>query len=311
MEAPDILITSGDPNGIGIEILLKALYQNPISRKIALIGKKEIVEYYAKKLDLPLPYMEIIEIKSNFSINPGKVERVNGEFSAKCIEESVSLLNKGYGKALITLPICKENLHLSGYHFEGHTDFLKHLTNSKKTMMFFYSPSFSVALHTVHIPLRDVFKHIKEGELISSIEFVYSESKKVLNLKKPEIFVCGLNPHAGENGHIGKEDFQIKNVVNKLKEMSIPVKGVFPSDTLFANLKENPEQIVYAMYHDQGLIGIKTKHPKKSINITLGLPFLRLSVTHGTAFDIAGKGIADYNNLRYVLETAEKLIGRA
>ena len=310
MANPEILITTGDPNGIGIEILLKALYHNPISRKIALIGNKEIVEYYSKTLKLPMPDMEIIEIESDFSLNPGKMERVNGKFSAKCIEESVSLIKKGYGKALITLPICKENLHLSGYHFEGHTDFLKHLTNSKKTMMFFYSPSFSVALHTVHIPLKDVFKHINKNELIEGIEFVYSETRRVLNFTKPEVFVCGLNPHAGENGHIGLEDFEIKNAVNKLKEKGIEVKGVFPSDTLFTNLKENPENIVYAMYHDQGLIGIKTKHPEKSANITLGIPFLRLSVSHGTAFDIAGKGIANYNNLRYVLETTEQLLGR-
>ena len=177
-------------------------------------------------------------------------------------------------------------------------------------MMMFYSPSFSVVLHTVHIPLKEVFKHINQKELEESIEFVFNETKKILNFENPQIFVCGLNPHAGENGHIGKEDFEIKKAAKTLIQKGLPVKGVFPSDTLFSHLKQNPEQIVYAMYHDQGLIGIKTKHPEKSVNITLGLPFLRLSVSHGTAFDIAGKGIADYNNLRYVLETAEMLLGR-
>ena len=305
-----ILVTCGDPNGIGVEIFLKTLNNTKLKNEIVFIGNKKVLEFYANLYNLKVPDIEIIEIDADFSLNPGKIETINGKFSAKCIEKAVDLIKGGYGNALVTLPICKENFQQSGYKFEGHTDFLKHLTNAKKTMMMFYSPSFSVVLHTVHIPLKEVFKHINQKELEESIEFVFNETKKILNFENLQLFVCGLNPHAGENGHIGKEDFEIKKAAKTLIQKGLPVKGVFPSDTLFSHLKQNPEQIVYAMYHDQGLIGIKTKHPEKSVNITLGLPFLRLSVSHGTAFDIAGKGIADYNNLRYVLETAEMLLGR-
>lgn len=305
-----ILITCGDPNGIGAEIFLKTLNNIDFKDNIAFIGSKKILKFYSNLLNLELPDIEVVEIEEDFSLNPGKSETINGNFSAKCIEKAVKLIQEGYGKAIITLPISKENLHNAGYNFEGHTDFLQKLTNSQKTAMFFYSPSFSAALHTIHIPLKQVFQHINKEELERGIEFVFNEAKQKLKFKNPEILVCGLNPHAGENGHIGKEDFVIKEAVKNLQEKNLPVKGVFPSDTLFAKLKDNPEKIVYAMYHDQGLIGIKTKHPVKSVNITLGLPFLRLSVSHGTAFDIAGRGIADYNNLLYVLITANKLLGR-
>ncbi|BBB33308.1 4-hydroxythreonine-4-phosphate dehydrogenase [Thermotomaculum hydrothermale] len=305
-----IIVTCGDPNGIGVEIFHKCLNNGMSPDNLVFVGNEKILKHYANILNLKIPEIEVVNIQSEFSLNPGKIETINGQFSAKCIEKAVELIKDGYGKALVTLPICKENFRESGYNFEGHTDFLKHLTHSKRTMMMFYSPSFSVVLHTIHIPLKDVFEHINQEEIEEKIEFAYLEAKRTLKFKKPEIYVCGLNPHAGENGHIGDEDFEIKKGVEKLKEKGIPVKGVFPSDTLFSHLKENPEQIVYAMYHDQGLIGIKTKHPEKSVNITLGLPFLRLSVSHGTAFDIAGKGIADYNNLWYVLITANKLLGR-
>lgn len=305
-----IIVTCGDPNGISAEIFLKALNNILFTSKIVFVGNKKILDFYANLYNIKIPDIEIIETDADFSLNPGKIKTINGNFSAKCIEKAVDLIKKGHGDALVTLPICKENFQQSGYKFEGHTDFLKHLTNADKTMMMFYSPSFSVVLHTVHIPLKEVFKHINQKELEENIEFAFNETKKTLNFENPEIYVCGLNPHAGENGHIGKEDFEIKEAVRVLKGKRIPVRGVFPSDTLFSNLKENPEQIVYTMYHDQGLIGIKTRHPEKSINITLGLPFLRLSVSHGTAFDIAGKGIANYNNLRYVLETTEQLLGR-
>ncbi len=305
-----IIVTCGDPNGIGVEIFLKTIERIDFSSQLVFVGNKNILEYYSKLLNLKSPDIEIIDVDSDYTLSPGKIEKVNGKFSAKCIETGVSLIKKGYGKALVTLPLCKENFRESGYRFEGHTDFLRFLTNSEKTMMMFYSPSFSVVLHTIHIPLIKVFKHINREEIETNIEFAYKEILNKLNPKKPEIFICGLNPHAGENGHIGKEDFEIKKAAKQLEAKGLPVKGVFPSDTLFSKLKENPDQIVYAMYHDQGLIGIKTKHPQKSVNITLGLPFLRLSVSHGTAFDIAGKGIADYNNLLYVLLTTKKLLGR-
>ncbi len=305
-----IIITCGDPNGIGIEIFLKALKQIDFFDNLIFVGKRKILEYYSNLLNINLPPLDIVEIDEEYRLCPGKIETVNGKFSGKCIEKAVELIQKGAAQALITLPICKENFQKSGYSFEGHTDFLKHLTKSKKTLMMFYSPSFSVLLHTIHIPLKSVFKHINKEEIQSNIKFAYNEIKEKLKFQNAEFFVCGLNPHAGENGHIGTEDFEIKKAIKHLIKEGLPVKGVFPADTLFSKLKHNPEQIVYAMYHDQGLIGIKTKHPEQSINITLGLPFLRLSVSHGTAFDIAGKGLANYNNLLFVLFTLKKLLGR-
>ncbi len=301
-----ILITCGDPNGIGIEILLKAANIIDLKDRIVFVGKREILSFYSKKLGIPLPSIEVVEVESDFSLNPGKIEKINGKFSALCIEKAVEIARKDH-YPIVTLPICKENFRASGYDFEGHTDFLKYLTGSKKTMMMFLSPSFSVVLHTVHIPLNKVPLHVSKDELIDGIQFAYNHTKKLFTGKDVDIYVCGLNPHAGENGYIGKEDFTIKEAVSYLQGKHLPVKGVFPADTLFFRMT-GERNIVYAMYHDQGLVAVKTKHPEECVNITLGLPFLRLSVSHGTAFDIAGKGVANYNNLLYVLNTTIRFL---
>ncbi len=301
-----IVFSAGDPNGIGAEIFLKAANKTESPEQLIYVGNGKILEFYSERLGIPLPPVEIVEVESDFSINPGNIETVNGKFSAECIKQAVNLIKEKKAHSLITLPICKENFRQSGFEFEGHTDYLKYLTHSPKTMMMFYSPSFSVILHTVHIPLKKVFDSVKADKLAENMEFAYIEIQK-LGIKNPEFFVCGINPHAGENGYIGKEDFEIKKAVELLKNKGLNIKGVFPADTLFAKVKHSPSKVIYAMYHDQGLIGIKTAHPEESANITLGLPFLRASVSHGTAFDIAGKNKANYNNLLYVINTVLKL----
>jgi 4-hydroxythreonine-4-phosphate dehydrogenase len=306
----NIVITCGDPSGIGPEIIVKAIKKIKTICNPILIGSKLLFTQTAKRLSIALPEnLTIEDIGTDFENSPGTLSKINGHFAGKAIEKGVSLCLEKKAKAIVTAPINKEALHLGGYNFPGHTEFLRYLSNSQKTRMLFYSDKFSVLLHTIHIPLKQVFDKIEKNMLIENIDKGVTQFTKTTKIK-PDIVVCGLNPHAGENGQIGTEDFAIMEAVNYLKSKGMNISGPYPADTLFMKvLKQKNHVLVYAMYHDQGLIPIKTLFPKTSINVTLGLPFIRTSVNHGTAFDIAKKGIADEKNLISAVETAVKFIG--
>lgn len=289
-----IAITTGDINGIGLEITVKALNNLDIpDDKIVLITNKTILETYPK---LKHNY-EIIDIEYNKSVEYGKLTKESGEFSFRCLKKACEIRPK----AIVTAPVSKEALHLAGHKFNGQTEVLEHYLahDGQKAEMLFISRGFNVLLLTRHCALKDI-KLTKEL-IIEKVKRLAVFFRKRFNIKEPNFALCSLNPHAGEGGILGTEEIEIiKPAVEELRKKGIRITDPLPSDTLFIKAGENynkginaPYDCYIATYHDQGLIPIKTIAGAKTVNTTIGLDIIRTSPSHGTAFDIAGKNLAD------------------
>lgn len=313
---PVIGITIGDPFGIGPEIVEKGVLDyiknRGAKKRILILGSKR----YLKNLNFPVlrSMEEAKSIESNailddFPEENGEVGRASasgGKLSFMYLEKALHLARKGIIDTLITAPISKIAWEMAGIRYRGHTEFLRDFFGIKRVIMSFFSEDLKIALFTHHIPLRNLFDKLKKDELESFLRFLFEELRR-FNFDL-EVVVAGINPHAGEEGTIGDEEEKIlKPVIEKLKREGFKVSGPYPSDSLFYRIKERKDVIVLCYYHDQGLIPFKLLHFKDGVHITLGLPILRLSPVHGTAFDIAGKGIADPSSMLQCLYWAEKL----
>lgn len=303
-----IAITTGDPNGIGAEITIKALNKLNYDReKFALITNKKVLDYYGK---LNKDY-EIIDIPYFSDILPGKVTPEAGEFSYQSLKKVCEIKPK----AIVTAPVAKNALHLAGHIYNGQTEilnkFLSH--DNQHAEMLFVAKDFRVLLLTRHCALKEI--NITKELIINKITDLNTFFKTKFNIKNPNFALCSLNPHAGEDGILGREEIEIiRPAVNILREKGIEITEPLPSDTLFVkagsayNLnKKMPYDCYIAMYHDQGLIPIKTVAGDKTVNMTIGLDIIRTSPGHGTAFDIAGKNTADENGMISAIEEALKL----
>lgn len=289
-----IAITTGDPNGIGAEITIKALnlLQLP-PEKCVIIGNKKIIE---ANNPLDLNY-EIISIDYDGDINKGIDTKEGGEFSFQILKKASEI----QPKAIVTAPVSKNAMHFAGHYFNGQTEVLEHFLamDGQRAEMLFTSDDFRVLLLTRHIAICDI-KLTKEL-IINKIQRLYNFFKTKTNISNPKIGLCALNPHAGENGVIGKEELDIIiPAVKSLQELGINISLPISADTLLANalktaLSKNtqPYDCYVAMYHDQGLIPIKALGLENVVNMTIGLNIIRTSPSHGTAFDIAGKNIAN------------------
>ena len=290
-----IAITTGDPNGIGAEITIKALKLLDLPEdKIVLVSNKKILDYYGK---LDKNY-EIIEIPYDIrDIQAGKITAEAGEFSFQSLVKVCEL----YPKAIVTAPVAKNALHLAGHIFNGQTEILqKYLARDNQSAeMLFVADNFRVLLLTRHCALKDI--HLTTDIVTNKILLLKKIFIKHFSIPEPKFALCGFNPHAGEDGILGKEEIDILiPAVEKLKNSGICITLPKPADTLFVNAAKNyfngekDEYDCYiANYHDQGLIPIKTVAGKKTVNMTIGLDIIRTSPGHGTAFDIAGKNTAD------------------
>lgn len=279
-----ILITLGDPNGIGSEIIFKSLSMlSENNRKnIELIGYKSSWNY-------SVPDIVFHNIDSSYNIKMGKISPYAGEIALKSLDKAISLLKTNKYSGLVTGPISKEAIVLSGQsNFRGHTDYLAEAFNSQ-TEMVFWSKKWSVLLATIHIALKDVPSFITPNRLEEAIKNAIKFHQQFH--QNGLIAVCGLNPHAGENGIIGTEeqDFFI-STIEKFKNKK--VVGPISADVVFQQAEQGKYSMIVALYHDQALIPFKLLHFNDGVNVTVGLPFLRTSPDHGTAFDIAGKNIA-------------------
>lgn len=287
-------ITTGDPNGIGAEITIKALQQLDLPQnKIVLISNKKILDYYGK---LDKNY-EIIEIPYNSEIQAGKVTKEAGEFSYQSLKRICELRPK----AIVTAPVAKNALHIAGHIYNGQTEvlqkFLAH--NNQLAEMLFVANNFRVLLLTRHCALKDIT--LTKEIVITKIKNLVKTFESQFGITNPKFALCGFNPHAGEDGILGKEEIEILlPAVEELRSQGINLTNPLPSDTLFVKAAKhyyadkNDEFDCYiANYHDQGLIPIKTVAGDKTVNMTIGLDIVRTSPGHGTAFDIAGKNIAD------------------
>ncbi len=327
MNLPKIGITMGDPTGIGPEIIVKALSMdepfrvcrpfvfgdpNIILKTIEIFGLEAVVEicseipergYRPKKI-----YIFASTMLDNSRINFGNPDKECGIAMARYIEDAVNWLKKGLIDAITTCPINKEAINKAGFHFPGHTEFIAHLTGVTSVAMMFLTPRWRVVLATTHLPLKDVPKFINKIHILSIIRLTNDGLRRFFRISKPRIAVLGLNPHCGEDGLLGNEEIEeIIPSIQEAKREFISVEGPFPADSFFNMERDSVFDAVVSMYHDQGLIPIKMMDFKEAVNFTLGLPFVRTSVAHGTAYDIAGKGIADPKNLIKALLVASEL----
>jgi len=292
VDKPRIGITVGDPAGIGPEISVKA------STDARVLEACEPIIYGPHTA----PYLS--------PFTPGELSAEAGRTASGAIVSAVNDALVGKIDAITTAPINKEALALAGIPFKGHTDMLAMLTQSGPAVMMFHSPELRVVLATVHVALRHV-PGLLTRELMDFLIDLTAKELPRFGYPRPRIAVAGLNPHAGEHGVIGDEDEEVLRpaIDRARKDRGIDVTGPWPGDTVFARAARGEFDVVIACYHDQGLIPVKLLAFGRAVNVTLGLPIVRTSVDHGTAFDIAGKGIADPSSLVEAILLAAKLVG--
>lgn len=291
MALPVIAITVGDPAGIGPEIARKA------AASPTVIACCRPVLYG--------PWRE--DALTDFS--PGAPTAASGDAAYRAIEAAVTDARAGRVAAVATGPVSKEALAMAGYPWKGHTDLLAHLTGASRVAMMFWSPRLRVVLATVHIPLAEVPRALSERVLRDAVELAHGEMPK-FGIAAPRIGVAALNPHAGEGGLMGHEEAHVmRPAIEAMRGEGIDVSGPFPADTLFVRAARGEFDVIVAAYHDQGLIPVKLLGFGAAVNVTLGLPIIRTSVDHGTAYDIAGKNQADEGSLIEAVMLAARLAG--
>ena len=327
VKKPIIGITMGDAAGIGPEIIVKALSKGEIYRVSSplVIGDGKVLKSKIKnqrsKIKINpinrveegrfrLGIMDLMDLK-NIRIKRlkiGKVNRMAAEAAVEYIGKAVSLARKGEIDALVTAPVNKEGLKKAGFRFLGHTELLAHLTRTKNYAMMLVGGPLKVILVTTHLPLSKVSSSLSRERIYQTIRLAW-ENMRYFGIGEPRIGVAGLNPHAGEEGLFGREEKRsIIPAVEKAKKKGMKVEGPIPPDTIFHRALKGEFDCVIGMYHDQGLIPLKMLAFERGVNITLGLPIIRTSVDHGTAYEIAGKGMANPQSLIEAIKVAAQLV---
>ncbi|MEE2895623.1 MAG: 4-hydroxythreonine-4-phosphate dehydrogenase PdxA [Planctomycetota bacterium] len=327
---PVIGVTIGDPLGIGPEVVVKALNDPDLHRSCRFIvyGRNELMALAADRAGIRpywfrvarssdraqgelLPPVTVVDF-DDVDFHPpheARSDATAGHLSKAFVEEAITDAmrddeDERRVDAIVTGPICKESWAAAGFRWPGHTELLAHRTRSRRQAMAFVSPRLRVVLATAHVPLMDVKNVLTIGRVHESIEFAH-ELGRDLGIERPRIAVCGLNPHAGENGLLGDEDQRvIKPGIEVAKSQGLQVTGPHPADTIFIGAASGEHDVVVAMYHDQGLIPVKLLGWDKAVNVTLGLPIVRTSPDHGTAFGIAGRNEADAGSMRAAIDLA-------
>jgi len=315
-------ISIGDINGIGPEIIIKSLADNRILLDCTPIiyGSSKIFSFYKKTLnDIEFNYQscknaeDAVSRKINLlnvwqdDIIPqiGQNEENGGKYAFMALEKATQDLASGKIDVLVTAPISKEAMAKSGFKFPGHTEYLAHLSGDADALMIMVSENLRVALVTSHIPLKEVHSVLTKDKIIAKVKLFESSLKKDFGIIRPKIAVFGLNPHAGENGKMGTEEQEfIIPAINHLKNENYMVFGPYPADGFFGSNARNQFDGILAMYHDQGLAAFKALSFEDGVNYTAGLPIVRTSPDHGTAFDIAGKNEASPSSMRSAIYSA-------
>lgn len=306
--AKTIGITLGDPCGIGPEVVSKALSQFSSRNRthFLVIGDTPVFRYYFKnQKNVTFLYLNRLPQKS-FTI--GKSNPAAAQASLWYLHKAIGLLHEKKINALVTAPVTKEGIFALGIPFYGHTEFLADAFKIKNFGMMFVAENLKMILVTRHIPLKAVSREINSKNVYATISLLALALKKYFKIAQPRIAVCGLNPHASEGGTIGTEETsKIIPAIHMARVKGMKVFGPFPSDTLFFPKFSAPYDAIVAMYHDQGLIPIKALYFSKLVNLTVGLPFIRTSPAHGTAFNIAGQKKADPSSMVEAIKLAEQL----
>ncbi|MBP7376210.1 MAG: 4-hydroxythreonine-4-phosphate dehydrogenase PdxA [Pyrinomonadaceae bacterium] len=308
---PTIGITMGDAAGIGPEVVVKALADGSL-RDICdckVIGDRVHLERIAVSLGIDTSVLtDVCDLKNLPGEPPvGVDDAVTGRAAAESIIKAVDLWRSGEIDAIATAPISKKSIRLGGYDFQGHTEFLASLTDTERFAMSFFGGGLRVVLLSTHLPLRDAIDLIKFGKLVDLIEFSSTELSKLLK-RKVKIAVAGLNPHASEGGMFGSEEAdEIIPAIENCKKLGVDVSGPYSPDTVFLRCSKGEFDVCIALYHDQATIPVKALAFNAAVNVTLGLPLIRTSVDHGTAYDIAGKGIAESASMTAAIRLAAEL----
>ncbi len=309
MSLPPIAVTLGDPAGIGPEVAIKALPEVVGICRPILFGNLAVVRQACQTLRLPLPLAQIEEIDTGeLEVVPGKVSAACGRASFGYVEAAIRQTMQGHAAALVTGPIQKEAWHAAGITFPGHTELLADRCQVPAVRMMLCSDAISCVLVTVHVGYRDVPDLLTIENVTESIRMA-DRAWCQMHRQRPRITVCGLNPHAGEHGLFGNQEEErvIAPAVEIAASAGIDVKGPLPADTAFTAARRRKTDVYVCMYHDQGLIPLKTLAFDDAVNVTLGLPIVRTSVDHGTAMEIAGQGIASHNSMVAAIRMAVEL----
>jgi len=309
-QKPVIGISSGDINGIGPEVIIKTFSDNRILEFCTpvIFGSNKLLNFYRKAVPEAHFNYQIIKDFSKLSpkqinilncweeeinINPGQLTEAGGTYAVKSLMAAAEALKAGHIQGIVTAPIHKKNVQSEAFSYTGHTPFLKAVGEAKDVLMVLYADNLRVALVTEHLPVKDVAQHITKEAILSKLHLLHNSLRRDFGIDKPKIAVLGLNPHAGDEGLIGTEEEKIILPAVKEAKHKMFVTGPYSADAFFARRSYLQFDAVLAMYHDQGLIPFKTIAAGEGVNYTAGLSFVRTSPDHGTAFDIAGKNIAD------------------
>jgi 4-hydroxythreonine-4-phosphate dehydrogenase len=317
----------GEPAGIGSECLFKAWQQRDTLNlpPFFMVGDAAFARNQAKNLGLNIPItgienpsqamtiftkaLPVFDLKLNVDVKPAQPDPSNASVVLESIKLATQYVLDGAASAIVTLPIHKSTLYQSGFNFAGHTEYLASLcAQTKPTVMMLEIDGLRVALATVHTSLKDAISKLNTGLIINQVLTVERAMRHMFGIAKPRIALAALNPHAGEHGAMGLEEIEIITpAIEQLRERGIVISGPHPADTMFHARARQQYDCAICMYHDQGLIPIKTLDFHGGVNITLGLPIVRTSPDHGTAFDIAGKGVADPASFIAALKRADAL----
>jgi 4-hydroxythreonine-4-phosphate dehydrogenase len=321
---PTIAITMGDPAGIGPEVIVKAL-ADPVLRhraRYVIYGMNELLHYAADLAELDVFWwrdqyhgrnkaygfdVTVVDY-DQYSILGTAIRspsKVGGEASMRFCLDAIDAANKGFVDAVVTAPIAKESWKLAGYHFPGHTELFAQRSGARRYNMMFTGGPLRVVLATCHIPLNSLWGRLNIGAVFQPIELMHETLVNWFDIEKPRIAVCGVNPHASENGQFGDEEERIISpAIFMAREQGIDATGPYPPDTIFLKAKAGHFDAVVAMYHDQGLIPVKLLAFDQAVNCTIGLPIIRTSPDHGTAFDIVGRNKANPGSMRAAISLA-------
>lgn len=320
---PALVVTSGEPAGIGPELCV-AVAAQPFPGRIAFLGDSQLLRERAQQLgvdltvtslgeDDPIPphvagQLQVFPVSLPEPSKPGLLNAANGPYVVELLDRALEHCRRGNAQALVTAPVQKSTIADAGIAFMGHTEYLATKLGVELPVMLLAGERLRVALVTTHLPLADVAATITSTRLARTLEILHGDLSHRFGLTDPHISVLGLNPHAGEAGHLGREEIEvIEPVLDRLRRRGMRLTGPVPADTAFIGAVNGEVDAVLAMYHDQGLPVIKTLEFGEVVNVTLGLPIIRTSVDHGTALDIAGSGKASPASLLAAMQLAAKL----
>ena len=320
---PIITLTAGEPAGIGPDLCVQ-LAQQYVQMRVVVLADKALLASRAKALKLPLAIMdfapladqpappgalEVMHVPLAVAAQPGKLNPANSAYVLETLQSAVEGCLNGTFDAMVTAPVHKGVINDAGIPFTGHTEYLAEKTGTSRVVMMLVGGGMRVALATTHLPLRAVADSISQDSLAEVIRILHHDLVFRFGIARPRILVAGLNPHAGEGGHLGHEEIEvISPVLEAMRAQGMDLRGPLPADTLFTPRMLADCDCVLAMYHDQGLPVLKHASFGGGVNVTLGLPIIRTSVDHGTALDLAGSGKADLGSLLAALDMASTMV---